>query len=68
MNFTLTLAEDSIKKPRKIMKQVVIQAGRSKVSLSTLVLDGLHFNALLATNWMNKVNASIDIKRNIVKL
>lgn len=68
VEFTLTSAVDTVKKSRKVFKGLEIKVGSSVTKLPAIVLEGLHFDALLGVNWITSVNAKLDVAKNTIQV
>ena len=52
IEFTITLAIDTNQKNRRIMKELKVKVGNSKVVVPAIALKGLHFDVLLRMSWL----------------
>ena len=66
IEFTITLATDTNRKNRRIMKELEVKLGNSKVVVPAIVLEGLHFDVLLGMSWLKAAEAIIDVV-NVIK-
>ena len=62
INFVLTSAVDTLSKMWKVFEKVIMCIRKSKVKIPAIILEGLHFDALLDVSWLTTVDVEVNIK------
>ena len=68
VKFTITSATDTNRKHRKVIKEIEIEVGKSKATVPTIILEGLHFDVILGINWLKAAGAIIAVINGTIKI